>query len=112
MGGGEWSFPGGHLEFGESIENCARRETREEAGIEIKNVRFLFFKNMTQYTSKHYSHIGVVADFKSGKPKNLEPEKGGDWGWYSIDNLPRPLFGSIEDTLVSCITGRNFFDSK
>ena len=111
-GEGEYASPGGHLEFGESIENCAKREAREEAGIEIDNVRFLFFKNMTKYTGKHYAHIGVIANVKSGKPRNMEPDKAGEWGWYSIDNLPRPLFGTIENTLVACVTGANFFDSK
>ena len=111
-GEGEYAFPGGHLEFGESIEDCAKREAKEEAGIEIENIRFLFFENLTQYSGKHYAHIGVVANLKSGKPKNMEPDKGGEWGWYSIDNLPKPLFGTIKNTLVACITGKSFFDSK
>jgi 8-oxo-dGTP diphosphatase len=39
-GAGSWSVPGGHLEFGESFEDTARREAREETGLEISNVRF------------------------------------------------------------------------
>jgi len=37
-GEGSWCFPGGHLEFNESLENCAKREVLEETGIEIKNI--------------------------------------------------------------------------
>lgn len=37
-GAGEYSFPGGHLEYGESFEECAKREVMEECGIEIKNL--------------------------------------------------------------------------
>lgn len=35
-GAGELAFPGGHLDYMESFEDCARRETREERGIEIE----------------------------------------------------------------------------
>lgn len=42
-GEGEYAFTGGNLDYTESFENCARRETREEAGIEIKNIKFYVF---------------------------------------------------------------------
>lgn len=35
-----WSLPGGHLEFNEELEQCAKREVVEETGINIKNIRF------------------------------------------------------------------------
>lgn len=111
-GAGEYAFPGGHLEFGESIEQCAKREAREEAGIEIDNIRFLYFKNITQYEDKHYANVEVIANLKSGKPKNMEPEYGGEWGWYSIDNLPKPLFGTVKECFIALTSGENFFDSK
>ena len=108
-GSGEWAFPGGHLEFGESIEDCAKRECREEAGIEIKNIKFIRVSNMRKY-GKHYLDLGIMAEWKKGKPKVMEPERAEEWGWYYIDNLPRPLFGAIEETLEALKTGKNFFD--
>src|SRR3989344_7723278 len=90
-GAGSFSFTGGHLEYMESFEECAKRETREECGIEIKNVRFLCLANLT-FTPKHYVHIGFVANWVSGEPKDLEPEKQEEWKWYDLDALPEPLF--------------------
>ena len=42
---GTWAFPGGHLEFRESFEDCIKREVIEEAGIKIKNIKFQTLTN-------------------------------------------------------------------
>ncbi len=111
-GAGEYSFPGGHLEYMESFEDCARRETREECGLEIKNVRFQFLANMKEYAPKHYAHIGIIADWESGDPVVLEPDKEESWGWYDIDNLPTPLFISAGWAIDSYKTGFIYKDAK
>lgn len=38
---GQWGFPGGMLEMGESLEQAATREVREEVGIEITSPRLI-----------------------------------------------------------------------
>lgn len=38
-GTGTWQFPGGHLEWGESVEDCARREVSEEISLFVTSVR-------------------------------------------------------------------------
>lgn len=110
-GEGEYAFPGGHLEFGESFEDCAKRETREETGIQIKEVCFLFLANVKKYAGKHYVHIGLVANWKSGEPKVLEPEKSAEWNWYELANLPKPMFEMCRLSFESYKTKQNYFDS-
>jgi len=111
-GSGEYASPGGHLEYMEGFAECAKRETSEEAGIEIDNVQFQFLANLTKYAPKHYVHIGLIADWKSGEPTNLEPDKGEDWGWYDLDHLPSPLFETCATAIEVYKTKQNYFDIK
>lgn len=107
----EWQFPGGHLEFGESFEQCAKRESKEEADIEIENVRFSFLANVKKYEKKHYVQVGLAADYKSGEIKNMEPDRMGEWRWYNLDNLPSPMFEMCRLGIEAYKTGKNYFDS-
>lgn len=108
---GEYGATGGHLEHGESIQQCARRETMEEAGIEIQNIRFLCVSNIKKYLPKHYLDIGLISDWKSGEPTVMEPDKLESWGWYEIDALPSPLFEPIHNYLEAYKEGITFFDA-
>lgn len=97
-GAGDWCFPGGHLEFGESWEQCARRETKEETGIEIKNVRFWTATNdIYEKENKHYVTIFMLADYDSGQARVMEPDKSEAWEWFEWDALPKDLFFSTRN---------------
>ena len=109
-GEGEYAFPGGHLEYMESFADCARREVMEECEIEIDQIRFQFLANVTTYAPKHYVHIGLVAEWKSGEPTVLEPEKCESWDWYEIDHLPQPLFEMCALAIRCFQTGESYID--
>lgn len=109
-GEGEWASPGGHLEYMEGFEECARRETKEECDIEIKNVRFQFLANLIKYAPKHYAHIGLIADWASGDPRVCEPEKCEEWKWFELSELPKQMFETGILAMESYKTGRNYFD--
>jgi 8-oxo-dGTP diphosphatase len=97
-GEGSWSFPGGHLEFNESWKDCAVRETMEETGLTIKNIRFGAVTNdIFQAEDKHYITIFMLADYDSGEVKVLEPEKCERWEWFEWDNLAQPLFIPVQN---------------
>ena len=92
-GTGTWSAPGGHLEFGESIEDCARREVLEETGLEIGDIRCgPYTNNVFVAEQKHYLTVFVLAKPLSGELKNMEPEKCEGWAWFEWERLPEPLF--------------------
>ncbi len=88
-----WSLPGGHLEFGESWEEGAKREVLEETGLIINNVRFLAATNdIFPADNKHYVTVWVYSDWESGQPKLMEPDKYVDQEWRTFQTLPSPLF--------------------
>lgn len=92
-GEGSWCFPGGHLERGEKIEDCAKREVMEETGLSIKNLRFGPYTNdIFKKEDKHYVTLFVIADYDSGELKLMEPERCERWDWFDWEGLPRPLF--------------------
>ncbi len=88
-----WSIPGGHLEFGESFEEGAAREVREETGLEVKNIRFGAVTNdYFAEDNKHYISVWMMADYDQGAERVTEPEYYIAQKWVSFDKLPRPLF--------------------
>jgi 8-oxo-dGTP diphosphatase len=109
-GAGEYASPGGHLEQLESFEGCARREVREETGLEVGEIQFLRLLNTTKYAPRHYVDVSVVAQWKSGEPKVLEPEKVERWDWYALDALPSPLFDMLHTSFEALRTQRRFWD--
>ena len=107
-GEGKYAFPGGHLEHLESFENCARREVHEECEIDIDGIRFQFLANFKDYAPKHYVHIGLLANWKNGEPKVLEPEKSESWDWYDLKNLPESMFEMCKLAIRSYKTGEKY----
>ncbi len=96
-----WAPPGGHLEFGETPEEGAKREALEETGIVLHRVRFLGITNdFFKTEQKHYLSLFMEGQ-TSAAPQNLEPHKCEGWTWFSLDNLPTPLFTSLENFINS-----------
>ena len=110
-GEGQYAFPGGHLEYMESFENCAKRETKEECGIEIGNARFLYLSNLKNFAPKHYVQIGLIADYKSGEPEALEPDKCEKWDWYDTGSLPENVFVTVNISLDCFKNKINYLDN-
>jgi ADP-ribose pyrophosphatase YjhB (NUDIX family) len=90
---GEWSLPGGAQRLGERAEDAARRELREEAGIEVGPLRLLAVVDaITREAGEdrprfHYTIIDYAARWSAG-----EARAGGDAAevaWIGPDDLPR-----------------------
>lgn len=111
-GAGQYASPGGHLEHLETFAACAAREVFEETGCRIGPVRFLRVMNITQYAPRHYIDIAFAADWLSGEPAVREPDKIDGWGWYSLAQLPSPLFGTLPTAIAALVDGsRRLWDA-
>lgn len=99
-GAGYWCPPGGHIEMHETWEGCAKRETLEECGLEIANVRFITATNdSNKEDGKHYITIHCAAEYVGGEAVVMEPDKLGEWEWFTWDALPSPLFLPVRNFL-------------
>jgi len=88
-----WSLPGGHLEFGESWEFCAKREIKEETGLNVSDLKFTGVTNdVFQKEGKHYITIFLRTEIKLGEPKIMEPDKCTEMNWFEWENMPENLF--------------------
>ncbi|AUX41213.1 ADP-ribose pyrophosphatase [Sorangium cellulosum] len=106
-GDGSYSWCGGHLELGESIEECAIREVHEESGLVVTKLSFLCLSNIIAY-GKHYVDIQMLAEEFEGEPEEREPHKIAGWGWYPLDAPPTPLFRPVELAIASYRSGNRY----
>lgn len=99
-GAGCWSFAGGHLEFGETVEECAKREVLEETGLTATSVILGPWTNDVIEGTKHYITLFVFVDQFLGEPVLKEPHKCEGWQWFPWNQLPTPLFPPVANLIV------------
>lgn len=88
-----WQFPGGHLEHGESVTDCARREVWEEAGVKVSQLRHLGFTDKPfEVNQRRYITLLVSCVHELGEVKTREPDKCDGWQWFDYPAMPSPLF--------------------
>lgn len=105
-GDGTWSTPGGHIDFGEDIETCAARETLEETGVHIRDVRFLAVTNdHMPADDKHYVTIWMSAEHERGEAQVVAEYELSEVRWCAWDNLPSPLFIPFEHLVTGATLG-------
>lgn len=97
-GAGEWSLPGGHVEWGETVEHAAAREVLEETGLTVENVHKLWYGDyFCTEKDLHYVTLFLTAEVCCDPEllRTVEPDKCEGWEWFDDKSLPAPLFGLI-----------------
>jgi mutator protein MutT len=99
--GGLWEFPGGKRAPGESLEDCLRRELREELGIEITQPG-LFRVIRHEYPEKSVELHFFTCAIASGHPRPLGCE---DLRWVAPEDLPQMPLPPADQSLVDALCG-------
>jgi NAD+ diphosphatase len=81
---GRYSLVAGFVEFGESLEECAAREVREETGIEITGIRYVASQN---WPFPAQLMAGFVAEYAGGEIV-VNRDELADARWFPMDALP------------------------
>lgn len=88
---GEWCLPGGKMEWGETFEEGAIREVKEETGITIKNPQVISVNNCKNQHA-HFMTVGLLTHEWKGEAKVIEPDEIIEWKWFDLKKLPKPRY--------------------
>lgn len=88
-----WEFPGGKLEEGESIEECIKREIKEELDVEIKVEEFLLEVNKGKFSLQVYK--GKIVDLE-----NLKANVHSNLKWVLIKDLRKYQYPSADVDII------------
>lgn len=119
-----YQFPGGHLEDGETLEECLLREIEEETGIEIKDAKLKPFEKITYYNKNYhksgknrkndiyYYIINTDANFDMNNSKLDDWEKDGNFTvkTFPIENVEQVLIDSIPDNPINKVIVEEMLD--
>lgn len=110
-GAGEWAFPGGSLEFGETLEQADERELEEELGLKAEDIRVISLSNQLRYL-KYGVHCVIIGARARviGEPEIKDPKKIEEIRWFPFDNLPGEMFEGSEQ-IVRAIKSGKFYIS-
>lgn len=109
-----YSIPGGKLDIGESFEEAAIREVKEETDLDVSSPAVVAVTNNLETYRKegvHYISVILYTDKFSGEPKITEPEKCEEWVWVDPHNLPEPHFDASKNG-VECYLKRKFYNKN
>jgi NAD+ diphosphatase len=93
----------GFVEPGETLEDTARRETREEVGVEIENLRYF---GSQPWPFPHSLMIAFTADYASGevRPDGVEIEEARFFDVEQLPNLPQSI--SISRRMIDTVAAK------
>ncbi len=106
---GFWGVPGGAMELGESLEDTARREAKEEAGIDVKTLTFFGvysgpkFHYIYPNGDEVYMVTSVYLTHLMNEKIHVGKDEHNDWGYFNLNDLPINISPTISPILEDLI---------
>ena len=101
---GQWSIPGGAQNLGESVVEAARREVREETGVEIEVKEVIAVVDMVNRddggrVKYHYTLVDLLAEWRAGEA--TAGDDAAEVAWVPLDRLaPYRLWRETERVIA------------
>jgi 8-oxo-dGTP diphosphatase len=99
---GQYALPGGHVELYEKLKDAARREVKEETGLDLENLSYFgYYDDPERDPRNHYVSIVFTAD---GKWDLVAGDDASSVKLFSVKELPQLAFDhkKILEDYVRC----------
>lgn len=91
-----WALPGGFLDMGETLEQAAARELKEETGLKLKSLRQLgVFSKVDRDPRTRVISVAFYAELVAGQTA-IAADDAQDVGWFDLNKLPKLAFDHDE----------------
>jgi 8-oxo-dGTP diphosphatase len=99
---GCWSIVGGKVDFLENLEQCAVREAREEAGVDVELIRLLCVTDhVLPNEGQHWVAPAYLGRIVNGEPRNCEPDKTQEVNWFALGSVPENLTMTAQNAIAA-----------
>ena len=84
-----WALPGGFVDYGESLEQAALREAKEETSLEVRLIEQFHIYSDPRRDPRHHTVSTVFIATANGNPRGADDAKAARI--FREDNLPAPI---------------------